>query len=74
MRNALFSEVVDDQQVPSEAALNALLKRRIRQDPAWLPARPLFTSTELFRLDGFVSACRMPSPADCLARALAEDV
>ena len=87
VRNALFSEVVDDQQVPSEAALNTLLKHRIRQDPSWLPVRSLFTSTELVRLDGLVSAsrrgdCRLPSdsaftvlsPADCLARALAKDV
>jgi len=87
VRNALFSEVVDDQQVTSEAALNTLLKRRIRQDLAWLPARSLFTSTELVELDGLVSAsrrgdCRLPSdspltvlsPADCLARALAKDV
>ena len=87
VRNALFSEVVDDQQVPSEAALNTLLKRRIRQDPAWLRARSLFTSTELARLDALVTAsrnrnCRLPSdsaftvfsPADCLARALAKDV
>lgn len=87
VRHELFSEVVDDQQVPSEAALNTLLKRRIRQDPAWLPARSLFTSTELVMLDGLVSAsrrgdCPVPSdspltvlsPADCLARALAKDV
>lgn len=87
VRNALFSEVVDDQQVTTEAALNTLLKRRIRQDPAWLRARSLFTSTELVRLDALVSAsrsgdCRLPSdsaltvlsPADCLARALAKDV
>lgn len=79
--------MVDDQQIPSEATLNALLKRRIRQDPPELGSRPLFTSPELVKLDHLVAtsrrgACCVPkdpaaimlNPADCLARSLAEDV
>jgi hypothetical protein len=87
VRNALFSEVVDDGQVPDEAALNLLLARRLRRDPPALRARELFTAAELTKLDRLVAdsqsaSCRLPkdlpqtllTPADCLARALAKDV
>jgi len=87
LRNAIFSDLVDNQQLPSEAALNALLKRRIRQDPPELGSAFLFTSPELVKLDYWVvtsrrGACRVHkdpaairlNPTDCLARALAKDV
>ena len=51
VRNALFTEVVVDQQVPSESVLDALLARRIRQDPSAIAVWSLFTSAELARLD-----------------------
>ena len=87
VRNALFSEVFDAQQLRSEEQLNAMIARRLRQDPPQLKPRTLFTPAQLARLDGLALAsraadCRVPSDhpktrltaADCTARALAEDV
>jgi hypothetical protein len=87
IRNALFSETFDAQQLRSESQLNALIARRLRHDPPELNPRTLFTRAELAKLDEIVLAseagnCRVAtdhprtrlSAADCIARALAEDV
>jgi hypothetical protein len=86
-RNALFSEVYDDIQIPNEQALNAALAQRIRRDPPELDVRGLFSPAELALLDGYAvtsrtTACRVATdhpatrltPTDCLARMLAKDV
>jgi hypothetical protein len=87
VRNTLWSEVFDDQQISSEAALNAVLAKRQHRDPAELNPRRMFSSDDLARLDRLQEAsraghCRVASdhprvrlgPADCLARALTKDV
>jgi len=87
VRNALFSKVVDDTEITDEAALNREIARSFRRDPPRFDPRSLFTTSELQRLDRYVDAsrharCRVASdhpltrltPADCLARRLAEDV
>ncbi|MEI8251390.1 MAG: hypothetical protein WCF98_09500 [Synechococcus sp. ELA057] len=87
VRNTLFSEVLDDGQITTEAALNGVLAKRQRRDPAQSNPRRIFSADDLARLDRLREASRAgqcqvatdhPSvrldPADCLARALAEDV
>jgi hypothetical protein len=87
VRNALFSQVIDDSQVPTEQAVNNAINQQFRRDPPQLNPRALFTKAELARLDRYVVAsksatCRVDSDdlhtqltaADCLARKLAEDI
>lgn len=87
VRNALFTQVFDTGQLPSEERLNALLETSLRYDPPQLQVRSLFTPAELAKLDGLQRAsqaadCRVPTDhprtqitaADCLARGLAKDV
>ena len=58
VRNTLWSEVFDDQQISSEAALNAVLAKRQRRDPAELNPRRMFSSDDLARLDRLREASR----------------
>ncbi len=87
VRNALFSQVLDDSQVPTEQAVNIAIDNQFQRDPPQLNPRDLFSQAALARLDGFTAAsqaatCRLASdhprsqltPADCLARKLTEDV
>lgn len=87
VRNALFSQVIDDSQAPTEQVVNSAINQQFIRDPPQLNPRALFKKAELARLDGLVVAsqsatCRIDTDhlrtqltaSDCLARKLAEDV